>query len=124
MYFLFYRASTSKDDLFGLEGAFEVPSPAASSPVASSLVIRVANGKVRRTADVSGDFFVELKVYCTKEIADTPRQERWKKAQVALKLQLSRDSTYWNELQKFVRRSHEAFASSEACYFSDNIHFS
>lgn len=106
-------------DLFGLEDY--VPTKTSVADFGSSLISRVANGKVRRTADVSGDFYVEVKVYNKAEVASTPKEERWKKASVALKVQLNRNTPQWDGLQVFMRRTHEFFDNSEPVFYSNNI---
>ncbi|XP_049704256.2 uncharacterized protein LOC126056173 [Helicoverpa armigera] len=106
-------------DLFGLENGELLPATSCGD-LGSSLVSRVANGKVRRTADLTGDFYVEVKVYHKAEAASTPREDRWKKASVALKVQINRDSSPWEALQIFMRRTHELFDNSELIFYSDN----
>lgn len=76
---------------------------------------------MRRTADLTGDFYVDVKVYHKGEAASTRREERWKKAAVALKVQLNKDSPPWEALQTFMHRAHELFDSSEPVFYSDNI---
>lgn len=76
---------------------------------------------MRRTADVTGDFYVEVKVYNKAEVASTLREDRWKKASVALKVQLNRNTPQWDGLQVFMRRTHELFDNSEPVFYSDNI---
>lgn len=83
---------------------------------------RVANGKLRRTAPyIEGDFYVEVKVYNKTDAASTTPLERWKKALVALKVQINKDTPQWDALQTFMRRVHVVFQDSEPVFYSDNI---
>lgn len=97
--------------------------PTTRSDLGSSLVARVDNGKVRRQAVLSGEFYVDIKVYAKSDVISIPREDRWRKALVALKVQLDRGSVQWNALQKFMQRAHDLFNNTEPTYFSDNIDF-
>lgn len=124
MLLLFYSKTRPNTDLFGLEDVAVTDRPSTSSgDLGSSLLSRVANGKVRRAANLNGDFYVEVKVYHKADIISTVREERWKKAAVALKVQLSKESPQWDTLQSFMRRAHELFDDSEPVFYSDQISF-
>ncbi|KAL4710123.1 hypothetical protein ACJJTC_016525 [Scirpophaga incertulas] len=62
-------------DLFGIENSTEVYVQPARQLLTSGLVSRVANGKVRSTADLHGSFFVEVKVYHKDDIISPPLPE-------------------------------------------------
>lgn len=111
------------EDPFGLETATWQAPATATGDLASSLLIRVANGKVRRTATLTGPYYVEVKVYDTSEAASSRPDERWKKTLVSLKAQLKTDSSQWDKLQVFMRGAHKLFEDSEPVYYSDKINF-
>lgn len=89
----------------------------------SVLWSRVASGSLRRQLPLSGEFYVELRVYNTTDAETQKADERWKKALVTLKVQLNDDSEQWAALQSFVQSSSSIFEEVEHTYYSDKIQF-
>lgn len=111
-------------DIFGiLSEDEELPTASPQQGcLSSSLTNKVANGAVRRVADIEGDYFVELRVYHSRD-ATVRNEDRWKKALLALKLQIDGDSVEWQHLQQFTKAAKRKFRDAEAKFYSDKINF-
>lgn len=98
---------------------------AAAKPraVPSSFLSRVANGQVRRTITLPGDYVAELKLYRQTDYYETAIEERYKKALVNVKVRTGETSVLWDPLQKFISEADELFDESEPVYYSDKIKF-
>lgn len=60
-------------------------------------------------------------MYNKAEVANIAKEDRWKRAEVTLKVQLDRNTPQWDGLQIFMRRTHELFNDSEPVFYSDSI---
>lgn len=94
---------------------------AQKQQLTSSLLNKVATGAVRRVAELCGDYYIELRVYPTRDVVAVKSEERWKKALLTLKAQVNTDSPEWNDLQKFIRSAKEMFSDSEPIFYSNKI---
>lgn len=85
-------------------------------PLTSVLTRRVPDGKVRRSALLSGDLFIELKVYNVDDIKTIAPLDRWEKALVNLKLQVDSDSHEIKEITKLLKKCKERFVGDAVFY--------
>lgn len=92
--------------------------PSSRSHLVSSLTRRVADGVLRRTIDLKGDSYVELKVYNIKDIEGVDPKNRWERAVVALKYQGDSDSPEFEALKKVVQLCKTKF-TAEGTFFAD-----
>lgn len=109
---LFTLCSSKKDklDIFGLRHERDDECDGTSAPVLSTFfVTRIANGSERRTANTSGQYYIDLKVYQTNDARETDSQELWKKALLRIKFQTEGDTSQWRKLQAFVQSADELF---------------
>lgn len=90
----------------------------ARTQLTSALTRRVADGVLRRTAQLPGDLFVELRLYNTNDIRGLDPKVRWEKALVALKYQLSADSQEVVQLHKFLKNCKDKF-TDEGTFYAD-----
>lgn len=97
------------------------PAPRTSKEVLQTyLTTRVPGGRVRREKHgQKGDYFVEVRVYDTDEAASAVPDQRWKHAQVTLKVKLNRETPQWGKLQEFMRRAHDLFEECEPVFFKE-----
>lgn len=89
---------------------------------ASVLYNRVANGQTRRTAQIDGSFYIELKVYNSADVNEGG-DDLWKKTLLWLKVRTDDDTPQWDRLQKFVRATSSLFDQSEATFYSNSYKF-
>lgn len=89
---------------------------------AAYFVNRVANGIERRTANLEGEFLIDLKIYNTSDAHSDDSTDLWKKALLRIKLQIGEGTSHWQLLQKFVRSVDTVF-EEEAVFYSDKINF-
>lgn len=102
-------------ELFGKE------EPQRKRPIeklTSSLTRRVADGTLRQVAELSGEFFVELKIYNTADICDVDPRQRWEKAVATLRMQLTPDSPEWDITKKLFAKGKNKF-EEEATFYAD-----
>lgn len=116
---IFYFSKTKIYDVFGLasrkeEGESGKP---GAKVLPSYFINRVANGNERRTAVTEGAFYVDLKLYATKDAQDTDSLDLWKKAQVRIKFHTDENSEQWGQLYNFVR-SVDSIFKEEPKFFS------
>lgn len=90
----------------------------AAPSLQSVLTRRVADGNLRRTADLVGDLFVELRLYNTKDIRSVAPRDRWEKSVLSLKYQTDSDSDELDLLRQFIRRVRAEFVE-EGTFFAD-----
>lgn len=118
-------AKESVSDIFGLlssdsedeEEARRAARAAAKQGLTSSLTRRVADGVLRRTADLDGDTYVELRVYHTKDVLKAADwKERLEKAQIALKYQASSTTPELGDLKNFIKKVKAKFTGSGKFY--------
>ncbi|XP_026737885.1 uncharacterized protein LOC113501078 [Trichoplusia ni] len=110
----------NKTDIFGLRHERNDECDGSSTPVLSTFfVTRLANGNERRTANTSGEYYIDLKVYQTNDARETDSQELWRKALLRLKLQTDGDTIQWRKLQAFVQSADELFMKPPTFYSSN-----
>ncbi|XP_049874674.1 uncharacterized protein LOC126382162 isoform X1 [Pectinophora gossypiella] len=90
----------------------------ATEQIKSAFTKRVADGVVRRTADLTGDLFVELRLYNIKDIRKVQPKDRWEKATLSLKYQADNDAPELVPLREFVRCCKKQF-TEEGVFFAD-----
>lgn len=100
-------------DLFGEEEVV-----VNSKALNSVLWRRVAGGAVRRTEELEGDLFVEVRVYDTKEITGVDPRQRYWKAAVNLRAQIDSEGKDYDLLSTFLKAVNKKF-SHEGAFFSD-----
>lgn len=95
------------------------------SGIGSSFTSRIANGISRRSLvgeDDIGEYFLDLKLYKSSDIANVPPETRYKKALSSLKLLLDEDSPAWEPLQLFLVTSFQTvFKNCEPKIYSDKV---
>ncbi|KAL4710107.1 hypothetical protein ACJJTC_016509 [Scirpophaga incertulas] len=84
----------------------------------SVLTRRVADGCLRRTAKLSGDLFVELRLYNTKEIKCVEPRDRWQQSVLSLKYQTDSGADELDFLRQFIQRARGKFLK-EGTFFVD-----
>lgn len=84
----------------------------------SALTRRVVDGVVRRTTNLNGDVFVDLKIYNTRDIVNVEPKDRWERALVSLKYQGEADSPELAHLKKVVKLCKGKF-KNEGIFFAD-----
>lgn len=90
-------------------------------PLDSSLTSKVANGCVRRSASLSGAYYVEVRAYTTSDALKTPPLDRYKKALLTAKVQLNTGTAEWHDLQKLMRSIKKLFEDREPVFYSNKI---
>lgn len=78
---------------------------------------------MRYTADVSAPYYVELRVYTTKDALNTAPDQRYKKTLTTLKVQLNTEDTEWGYLQKLLRSVKTEKFIGNSTFYSDKITF-
>jgi hypothetical protein len=73
---------------------------------------------VRRTSQLSGDLFLELKLYNVNDIKSVPPKDRWEKALVNLKIQLDSNSPGVFNINKALKLCNEHF-TEEGVFYRD-----
>lgn len=86
----------------------------------STLSSRVASGQVLRRAALRGEYYVEVRVYTTKEAQAAKPEERYKKALVTLKAQLDPEHPEFELLQNFLRNAKNNLFQDAPLTFFDN----
>ncbi|XP_028161966.1 uncharacterized protein LOC114353964 [Ostrinia furnacalis] len=89
----------------------------------SSLTSKVANGVVRRTVPLEGAYYVEVRVYNTRDALKTPPADRYKKTLHTLKVQLNTETSQWRDLQKFMKTAKKLFEDREPIFYNNKINF-
>lgn len=101
----------------------EVRSSKRAAQLDSTFTQKVANGNLRRSLPCSGEFYLELRLYNTSEIATVAPAERWKKAVTALKTQIEVESPTWGHLHKLITNIDKQFMEVEPTFYSDKIQY-
>ncbi|KAL0803276.1 hypothetical protein ABMA28_000548 [Loxostege sticticalis] len=115
--------SKKQKSLFSIINKDERGSTKGSSRsiLGSSFTSRVSSGQCRRAATTVGEFYIDLKVYNTEDIKNTPAEERYKKALASIKIQCGEQSGEWEALQSFIGKAYAIFEDSEPVYYSNKI---
>lgn len=113
------RSAKSGWSLFSdSEDEVEHPHRTTESVLPSVLTRRVPDGTVRRTAQLHGDLYIELKLYNTKDIKNVDPLKRWEKALVNLKFQTNNNSSETESITKFIKLCREHFPT-DGTFFSN-----
>lgn len=114
------KSSENLFDVFGLfpEESKSFTKSGESDLLESSIVNRIPNGVTKRARSLDGNFFVELKVYHTADIRGELRQDRWKKAVLAVKAQIDDDTDEWQSLQKFIKKLKILFEGVDVKFYT------
>ncbi|XP_049874671.1 uncharacterized protein LOC126377603 isoform X1 [Pectinophora gossypiella] len=114
-----YSSSTGPGGLFGFEtGATSGTSK--SAVLQTYLTSRVPNGRVRRElVNQSGEYYIEFRVYNTEKAVASKPDQRWKEAEVTLKVKLDRGTPQWEKIQSFMQRIHNLFEDCEPVFISE-----
>lgn len=67
-----------------------------------------------------GEYYVELRVYSTKEAEAVPNDERWKKALITLKTCTDSDTAFWKSLSALVKAAKEEFKNIQPIMYPMN----
>ncbi|XP_073950571.1 uncharacterized protein isoform X2 [Choristoneura fumiferana] len=86
------------------------------SVLQSTLIRQVPGGKVRRTSQLSGDLFVELKLYNVADIKSIDPKDRWEKALVNLKIQIDSNSPVVSNINETLKLCREYFIKDGVFY--------
>lgn len=89
----------------------------AQDQLGSSITQRVADGITRRAVNLEGAFYLELRVYNTDDIRSELKEDRWKKALLAVKAQIDTDTPQWEYLQKLSKHLKTLFDDADVKYF-------
>lgn len=123
---LFFRVSPKNSyvDVFGLlsDNDLDVENlekKQRPQQLESSLTTKVANGNVQRAARITGPYYVEVRVYLTRDALKAKREERYKKSLTTVKLQLADDSPEFAALQKFMKSCHKRFSDKEPVFYCE-----
>lgn len=90
----------------------------SNKELSSVLTRRVPGGRVRRIASLTGDMFLELKLYNVDDIKNVSALDRWEKALISLKFQVDSDSPILDNVNKVLKRCKEEF-SAEGTFYAD-----
>lgn len=90
----------------------------ATPTLQSVLTRRVADGVLRRTANLTGDVFIEIKVYNSNDILTVPPKDRWERALISLKYQGKSDCLELNQLKQVLNLCKRQF-KNEGTFFAD-----
>ncbi|XP_063369034.1 uncharacterized protein LOC134657418 [Cydia amplana] len=111
------KKASKNDNPFELFPEDEGLEASSASLLDSSIVQRVANGLTKRTLELDGAFFVELRVYKTDDVRRELPENRWKKALLSIKTQLDSDTPPWESLIKFTKHIKSLFKDTEAKFY-------
>ncbi|XP_047983972.1 uncharacterized protein LOC125224598 [Leguminivora glycinivorella] len=104
---------------WGDEGHVEAQRRAsAANSLSSVLIRRVPGGYVRRTASLTGDLFIDLKLYNVVDIQNVPSEARWEKALVNFKYRVDSVSDIVDRINKILKRCKDDF-TDEGTFFPD-----
>ncbi|XP_047984046.1 uncharacterized protein LOC125224661 [Leguminivora glycinivorella] len=104
---------------WGDEGHVEAQRRAsAANSLSSVLIRRVPGGYVRRTASLTGDLFIDLKLYNVVDIQNVPSEARWEKALVNFKYRVDSVSDIVDGINKILNRCKDDF-TDEGTFFPD-----
>ncbi|XP_047986365.1 uncharacterized protein LOC125226425 [Leguminivora glycinivorella] len=104
---------------WGDEGHVEAQRRAsAANSLSSVLIRRVPGGYVRRTASLTGDLFIDLKLYNVVDIQNVPSEARWEKALVNFKYRVDSVSDIVDGINKILKRCKDDF-TDEGTFFPD-----
>lgn len=129
-YFLFHRSlkkdlesqpSSSQFDLFGLlteEESASADHQDTTAVLPSVLTSRVANGSVIRRKLITGEFYVEVKLYKTSDAISTQPQDRWQKALNSVKIQINPGGGEWKQLQGFFKAVRNELDDTESVFYA------
>lgn len=84
----------------------------------SSYSKRVADGVVRRSAQLSGDLYIDLRVYQVDDIKSVDLKKRYEKAALHLNYQTEHDAPEVDILTKFLKRCKTQFRE-DGWFFAD-----
>lgn len=84
----------------------------------SSYSKRVADGVVRRSVQLEGDLYLDLKLYQVADIKDVDPRKRYEKAVLALKYQANFDSPQLGLLRQLLKHCKSSF-TEEGFFFAD-----
>lgn len=90
----------------------------SENSLTSVLIRRVPGGFVRRTAALTGDLFIDLKLYNVGDIQSVPPKDRWEKALVNFKYRVESNSVIVDGINKILRRCKDDF-TEEGTFFPD-----
>lgn len=96
-------------NLFGDDEDAAVIAEAKNNALKSVLWRRVANGLLKRSEDLEGNLFVELRVYNKADIIDVDPRQRYWKAAVNLRYQVDESEPELQALQKFIKLAKTKF---------------
>lgn len=82
----------------------------------SVLTRQVPGGKVCRYGQLSGELFVDLKLYNVADIASITSKDRWEKALVCLKIQVDPNSPEVSYIKKVLKICKEHFTDEGTFY--------
>lgn len=68
----------------------------------------------------AGEYYVELRVYNTKEVEGEPSDERWKRALITLKTCVDSDTAIWRSLSELVKAAREDFKKIQPIMYPIN----
>lgn len=88
----------------------------------SWLTQRVAGGYTSQSDPTKvGEYFVELRVYNTREVEKIPANERWKHSLLSLKLGTNTDTRFWKALNATVIAGRDELKHIQPILFTDNV---
>lgn len=96
-------------NLFGDEEDAITIAEAKVNPLKSVLWRRVAGGLVKRSEDLEGNLFVELRVYNKEDIINVDARQRYWKAAVNLRYQVNDSEPELETLYKFIHSAKAKF---------------
>lgn len=99
-------------DLFGVdEDAHIIQEAKQKQKLESVLWRRVANGLLKRSEDLEGNLFIELRVYNKSDIINVDARNRYWKAAVNLRYQVNDSEPELEALYKFIKLVKAKFTS-------------
>lgn len=94
--------------------------PSKSKRIESSISNKVAGGNIVQRRSLEGPYYVETRVYSTKDALATSPDQRYTKALVTLKAQLDPENDEWEDLRRFLKTVKTTlFANSEPVFYAD-----
>ncbi|CAK1602655.1 unnamed protein product [Parnassius mnemosyne] len=107
---------------FDLEGDNELQEPIRAAALRSFLSRRAGSGYTLQRADSAktGDYYVELRVYNTKE-AEKLGSDRWKRSLVTLKSAVEDNSLTWKAVTKLVAAAKDEYAAMQPILYPVNV---
>lgn len=98
--------------------------PARAAALRSFFTRRGASGvTTQRDPAKTGEYFIELRVYNSREAERLPADERWKNALITLKTATDTNTPVWKAVAKLAQVGKEDFSNVQPIMYPNNKSF-